>query len=145
LAGILTVLTLAAVVVVVVIVTGATDREPDAIILGTTLGNRHKHRLMVTRGRHSANTIVTSGKALLKGSSKFAIAVASVVDALEEGEGLGIERLLRVVVRADVLDSEVGVADNDATLESLWSGVVGVVWVSEGTGLEVGNADCEVN
>jgi hypothetical protein len=145
LTGILTILTLAGVVVIVVTSTGTTDGEPDAVVLSTTLSDRHEHRLMVTGRGQSADAIVSGGETLLKGSSEFAIAVTSVVDTLEESEGLGIEGLLRVGIGSNILNSEMSVANNYTTLESLGSCVIGVVRIREGTSLEVCNAHSEVN
>jgi hypothetical protein len=65
------------------------------------------------------------------------LAVASVVDTLEEGKCLRIRWVVRGI--AHVLDGDVGVANDFASIERLRGGIVGSVGVGESSGLEVGN------
>jgi hypothetical protein len=143
----LTLTTLAlALTAVVVVATGAANGEPNAVVLSTTLSDGHKHRLMVTSRGHGADTIVSSGQTFREGGSEFSVTIAIVVDTLEEGKGLGVKRLLRVGVSSEILHGEMRVADDLTALsESLRRSIVGVIGIREGAGLEIGNADSEVD
>jgi hypothetical protein len=88
---------------------------------------------MVGSGGHGANTVVTLGKTGGKVGRKETVVVTRVVDTLEEGELLSIRRIGRVDVVAHILDTDVGVSDNIATLEILRGNVVGDIRVGEFT------------
>jgi hypothetical protein len=123
----------------------ATDSEPHAVILSATLSNGHKHRLMVAGRSHRANTVFSSGKTGSEVGRQEPVAIACVVDTLEEGKVLGIQRVGWVLLTVHVLHGNVGVTDDGAALEILRCGVVGVVRVGERSGLEVGDLDLEVD
>lgn len=102
---------------------------------------------MVRGTSHSAHAIVARGKATSHGSLQQAVAVAGIVDALEEDELGGVRGLLGRDVVAKVLDRDVGVADDVASaVEVLGRRVVGHVGVRERSrGEVVGlNDDVEV-
>ena len=99
---------------------------------------------MVRRGSHSANAVVASRKSPSNSRREPAFSITSVVDSLEEGELSGIERSGGVQGVAEILDSDVGVADDLAALELLRGGVVGVIGVGEGSGYEVCHLDFDI-
>lgn len=130
-----------AITAVVAAIAGA-NSETDAVILGTALGNRHDNRLVVGSCSHGAETIVASGQATLDVGRQQTVAVALVVDALEEDELSGVKRLGRVGITAGVLDSDMSVADDvTVPIDILRSGIVGVVRVGKGTRREVDHLD----
>jgi len=134
----------AAVVATVVAATAATaNSEPHTVILRTTLSDRHDNRLMVGGRGDRASTVVTGRETSLERGSEKTIAVTSVVDTLEESKVLSIRRVVGVVTH--VLDGDMGVANDVASLKRLWGSVVGVVRVGERTGLQVGDLHGEVN
>ncbi len=71
---------------------GASDGEVAAIVLGTALGHGHQHGLVVGGTGHAADAVVAAGQAAGDGGGQQAVAVAGVVDALEEDELGGVER-----------------------------------------------------
>lgn len=93
---------------------------------------------MVTCGGHRADAIDTSRKSTGDSSRESAVSVTSIVDTLEEHELSGIRRRLGVE-RANILDSDVGVANDLAVLESLGSSVVGVLRVRKGASNKILN------
>jgi len=134
----------AAVVATVVAATAATaNSEPHTVILRTTLSDRHDNRLMVGGRGDRASTVVTGRETSLERGSEKTIAVTSVVDTLEESKVLSIRRVVGVVTH--VLDGDMGVANDVASLKRLRGSVVGVVRVGERTGLQVGDLYGEVN
>lgn len=134
----LAILVVGTAVAVVVATLLATNGEANAVILSTTLSDGHEDGLMVGRGRHAAQAVVAGGETAGDLGREEATAVAGVVDALEKGKLLGVQRLLGVEGLARVLDSDVGVADDDALLvEVLRRRVVGVGGVGEGAGRKV--------
>jgi len=134
----------AAVVATVVAATAATaNSEPHTVILRTTLSDRHDNRLMVGGRGDRASTVVTGRETSLERGSEKTIAVTSVVDTLEESKVLSIRRVVGVVTH--VLDGDMGVANDVASLKRLRGSVVGVVRVGERTGLQVGDLHGEVN
>jgi hypothetical protein len=142
------VLSLALTLILTLAVTGTaalSNAESDAVILSTTLSDRHEHRLMVGSRSHCASTVEASSQTFSESSREFSVAVAVVIDTLEESEGLGVEGLLWVVILANILNSEMRVADDLAAIESLGSSVIGVVGVGEGTGLQIRDTDCEID
>lgn len=124
---------------------GSGESYPHAIILGTTLGDGHQDRLVVGGTCHGADAVVASGQTARDGRGEGALAVAGVVDTLEEGE-LGRVRGRAGVLRvAHVLDGDVGVPDDGAARAELLGGrVVGAVGVGEGTQVHVGDLDGDV-
>ena len=138
-------LVLALVLLIVVVVTAAIGRnlEPDAVILSTTLGYRHKHRLMVAGGGHRADTVEAFGETSSKIGAQKSVAIASVIDTLKEGKGLSIEGLGRVRVVAKILNRDMRVANNLPSLQGLRSSIVGVVGVGESAGLQIGDLNRE--
>jgi hypothetical protein len=120
------------------------DGEVLAILLRATLGDRHEDGLMVGSRRHGADAVVTGGKSTGDISLNETLAVAGIVDALEEYELLGVEGGLRVKGVASVLDGDVGVA-NDPAVSTELSGtaVVGARGVGESAEVEVGNVELD--
>lgn len=129
----------AAVVVASVVSSVVSDLEPDTVILGSTLGNRHQHRLMVGSRCHRADTVEAFRKAIVQVSTEQPLAVAVVVDTLEERKFLSIERLAGVEVATKILHCDVGVANDCASLKGLGSRVVGVIRVRKLSSLQVGD------
>jgi len=134
---------LAAVVTAVVATVTSTNCESYTVILRTTLSNGHDNRLMVGGRGDRASTVVTGRETSLERGSEKTIAVTSVVDTLEESKVLSIRRVVGVVTH--VLDGDMGVANDVASLKRLRGSVVGVVRVGERTGLQVGDLHGEVN
>jgi len=134
---------LAAVVTAVVATITSTNCESYTVILRTTLSNGHDNRLMVGGRGDRASTVVTGRETSLERGSEKTIAVTSVVDTLEESKVLSIRRVVGVVTH--VLDGDMGVANDVASLKRLRGSVVGVVRVGERTGLQVGDLHGEVN
>lgn len=100
---------------------------------------------MVGSTSHGADTVVTGGKTTSNRGAKTSITVARIVDTLEEGELRGIQRLVRGEGVTQVLDGNVSVANNIATVsELLGSRVVGVVGVGEGSQVHVGDLDIDI-
>jgi hypothetical protein len=141
--------TLAAVVativaaVVAAVATTVGDSESYTVILGTTLGDCHENRLMVAGRGHRAGTVNTGRKTISEVSTEKTLAVAGVVDTLEESKGLRIRGGLSVDVTLQILDSDMGVANNLSTLETLRSSVVGVVRVGKLASNQVVDLDRE--
>lgn len=111
------------------------------------LSDGHEDRLVVGSTGHGADTVVTSRETTSDSGAQASIAVASVIDTLEEGELRGIQSLARGEGVTQVLDGDVSVANNGASVSKLLrSRVVGVVGVGEGTQVHVGdlNVDIEV-
>jgi hypothetical protein len=124
-----------AVVLAIVATAAATNSESHTIILRTTLSDWHDNGLMVGSGSDGADAVVTRRETGIKRGSKKAVTITSVVDTLEESEGLCVGRIVGVV--AHVLDGDVGVADDFTTLKCLWSSIVGVVRVRKRSSLQV--------
>lgn len=100
---------------------------------------------MVGSTGHSADTVVTGGKTTGDRSAKTSITVARVIDTLEEGELGGVQWLVRGEGVTQVLDGDVSVANNVASVsELLGSRVVSVVGVGEGAQVHVGDLDIDV-
>jgi hypothetical protein len=125
-------------VVAAAIVAGSADSEVAAVLLGPTLGDGHQDRLVVGGAGHGAKAVVAGGKTTRNGDGQLSLAVAGIVDTFEEGEFAGIKGLGELEVVADILDNNVGVAD-DLTLavQGLWCGVVGAGGVCEGAKVHV--------
>ena len=132
--------------VVVVVSTSScgSDNKLRAVIRRTTLCNGHENKLMVGRGSHSADAVVASRKSSGNSCREPTVAITSIVDSLEEGKLSSIERSGGVQGVAEILDSDVGVAEDLATLELLWRGVVGGISVGEGSGYEVCHLDFDI-
>lgn len=79
---------------------------------------------MVGGGAHSANAVESSRETRGDSSLEIAIAIAVVIDTLEEFEGSWVRRVGRVQ-GFELLDSDVGVANNFTTLKGLRGGIVG--------------------
>jgi hypothetical protein len=119
--------------------------EPDTVVLSATLSDGHKYRLVVTGGRHAADTVETLGETRLEVSAQETLTVAGVVDTLEEGKLLSVEGLVLVRVASEILDCDVGVSNNLTVTEGLRGGVVGFVGVGEGSSLQVADLNGELN
>jgi hypothetical protein len=118
-AAIVTTVVAAIVTTVVAAVVG--NLEPDTVVLGATLSDGHKYRLVVTGGCHAADTVETLGETRL------------------------VEGLVLVRVASKVLDGDVGVSNNLTVTEGLRGGIVGFVGVGEGSGLQVADLNGELN
>jgi hypothetical protein len=134
-----------AVVATVVAAAVTTNSEPDAVVLGATLGNGHDHGSVVGRGAQGASTVDTVGETGCKIGAERTLAVSVVVDSLEEGKVHGIQSVGRVLVATHVLNSDMGVTNDATALELLRCGVVGVVGVGERTSLQVVDLDRELD
>jgi hypothetical protein len=130
LATLLTALLATLLTVVTTTSTAVGDSEAHTVVLGTALSDRHQNRLMVGGGGHGADAVGTSRKTRSKIGREGSLTVTSVVDTLEECEFLCIRGVLRLGV-TDVLDTDMSVTDNVATLQILRSDVVSNVRVRE--------------
>jgi hypothetical protein len=137
--------TVVAAVVTTIVAAVVGNLEPDTVVLGATLGDGHKYRLVVTGGCHAADTVETLGETRLEVSAQETLTVAGVVDTLEESKLLSVEGLVLVRVASKVLDCDMGVSNNLTVTEGLRGGVVGFVGVGEGSGLQVANLNGELN
>jgi hypothetical protein len=72
------------------------------------------------------------------------LAVASIVDSLEESEVVGIGGVCDNL-GSHVLDSDMGMTNDATSLQRLRGRVVGHIGVGERPGCEVGDLDLEVN
>lgn len=99
---------------------------------------------MVGRPGHGADAVVASRQATGDRRGEGALAVAGVVDTLEEGELGRVEGRGGGQRVAQVLDGDVGVSDDVAAAELLGRGVVRAVRVGEGAQLHVGDLDGDV-
>lgn len=100
---------------------------------------------MVGGTDHGADTVVAGRETASHGGLELAIAVSGVVDTLEEDELRGVRGVVGVQRVAEVLDSNVGVANDLAgAVEVLGRRVVGSVGVGEGTRGEVAHLDSDV-
>lgn len=126
------------------VVVALTDGEVLAVLLRAALGDRHENGLMVGSRRHGADAVVASGKSTGHISLNKTLAVAGIVDTLEEDELLGIKRGLGVKRVASVLDGDVGVT-NDPAVSTELSGtaVVGARGVGESAEVEVGDVELD--
>ena len=100
---------------------------------------------MVGSTRHRADAVVTGGETTSDRGREDTLAIASVVDTLEEDELLRVGRVVGREVVSEVLDGNVGVADDTAlAVEILRSRVVRLLRVGEGSGREVLGVDNNV-
>ena len=100
---------------------------------------------MVAGAGNRANPEAPRGQSSGDGGRKPPLAVAGVVDALEEDELGGIERRGRVERAAGVLDRHVGVSDDPSlSVQVLRGRVVGAGGVGEGAELHVVDLDLDV-
>ncbi len=99
---------------------------------------------MVRRRVHGADTVETGGETSSDSSLKQTLSIAVVIDTLEKGEGLRVGSLLRCQVVAEILDSDVAVTNDLATLELLRCGVVGGQGIGEGSSNQVGELHLDV-
>ena len=118
--------------------------ELGAVVLSAALGHGHGDGLMVGSCRHGADAVSAGGKTALDGSLEESLAVTSIVDPFEEDELGRVRCDFRCEGTAEILNGDVSVANDLATLELLRSGVVGRVRVGEGTGREVVHLDLDV-
>jgi hypothetical protein len=94
---------------------------------------------------HGAETVVTGGKTARNLGGEKPITVTRVINTLEEGKLSSIQRLGRSKGVTQVLDGNVSVANNVATISKLLgSRVVGVVGVGEGSQVHVGDLDVDI-
>jgi len=100
------------------------DREVDAIVDGTVLGDGDEDGLMVGCCVDRAQAVATSGETLVDRGREFALAVSGQVETLEEGKDVGVQGGLALEV-VNLLNGDVRVADDDAlVVDLLRSGVV---------------------
>jgi membrane protein implicated in regulation of membrane protease activity len=122
----------------------STNREPDAVILRATLSHRHDDRGVVGGRSQRTSTVDTIGKTSCKIRAQKSVAITSIVDALEESKGFGIDWVwVRLV--AEVLDRYVRMTDDGSALQRLGSRIVRHVWVGEGSGDKVVDLDRELD
>jgi hypothetical protein len=134
----------AAIVAAIVATTVAlADSESHTVILGTTLSDWHDNRLMVASRGDRADTVVTSRKTSIKSSSEKTVAIAGVVDTLEESKSLSVRRVVGIV--AHILNGNMCMTNNFTSLKGLRGSVVGVVGVRERSRLQVVDLHREVN
>lgn len=143
--------TIVATIVVVVVaavvtaIVGVADGELGAVILGTSLGNRHENGLMVGGTGHRANAVIASGETARDSGGEDTLTIALVVDTLEEDKLLGAGRVLGSEVVSEVLDGDVGMTDDAAlAIQILRSRVVRLLRVGERTGRQVLRVDDNV-
>jgi hypothetical protein len=140
------VLTIVATIVTTVVTAAATaaaNSESHTVILGTTLSDWHDNRLMVGGRGDGADAVDASRETSIKRGSEKTIAITGIVDTLEESKGLSVGRVVTIV--ANVLDGNMGMANDVASLERLRGGVVGVVRVRERSSLQVVDLHREVD
>lgn len=131
--------------VVAAAATVATNSEFVAVILGTTLGDGHQNGLMVGSTRHGADTVVSSGQASSDGGLQVTIAIAGIVDTLEEDKLGSIQGSVGRQGVTHILNRDVNMADNGtAAAKILGSRVVGRLSVSEGAGLQVVDLELDI-
>ena len=99
---------------------------------------------MVGGGIHCADTIETGGQTSGDSSLKKTCAISVVVDTLEEGEGLRVRSLLGRQISAEILNSDVAMANDLAALKFLRSSVVGSERIGEGSSNQVRKLDLNV-
>ncbi|KAK1238366.1 hypothetical protein MKX07_006512 [Trichoderma sp. CBMAI-0711] len=134
-----------AIVAIVAIVAVATNGEADAVILSTTLSHGHQHRLVVGSRGHGAQAVVSGGQAVGNGGRQQTLAVASIVDTLEEDKELRVQGLGGVQRVTGALDSDVSVANDVAVaVNVLGSRIVGGGGVGEGARGKVEHLDLNV-
>jgi len=109
----------------------ANNSKLCAVIWGSSLGDRHENWLMVGGGGHGAYSVVACRETTSDGGGEETLSVTCVVDALEESELGGVEGAGWVQRAAEILDSDVSVADNDSIFEELWCSVVGCIGVGK--------------
>jgi hypothetical protein len=68
------------------------DSKFRAIVLGTTLGNRHDHRLVIGRTGHSAYAVETRWQTVRNLGLQQSVSVASIIDTFEENKVVGVGR-----------------------------------------------------
>lgn len=109
------------------------NSELLAIVLSTTLRNGHKYRLMVRRRSHATHSVETLWQTIGHSSGKKTLVVSGIVDSLEEHERLWIRGVAGLQTVTQILDGDVGVAnDLAASVEVLGRRVVGRCGVGEG-------------
>lgn len=92
---------------------------------------------MIGRGRHGANAIGAWSEPAGNRGIQTTLAIAVVIDALEEGKGYWIGRRARRDAIAERLDGDMRVADDVAVLQKLGCRVVGGVRIGKGSGFQV--------
>jgi hypothetical protein len=75
-------------VVTAVVAAVVGNLEPDTVVLGATLSDGHKYRLVVTSGCHAADTVETLGETRREISAQETLTVAGVSNNLTVLEGL---------------------------------------------------------
>jgi hypothetical protein len=112
-----------------------TNRELLTIILRSPLSNRHKHRLMITRARHTAHAIIARWQTTGHSSTEQSIPIPGIIDALEERELDWVRRCAGLEAVPEVLNGDVRVSDYLAVAgEILRCRVVCSGGVGEGAG-----------
>lgn len=95
---------------------------------------------MVGRASHGADTVGSIGQTTSDGGLELSLAVAGIVDTLEEGKGGSIQWRGGVQVVLHILDGDVGVADDRASgAQLLGRRVVRACRVGEGAQVHVGD------
>jgi hypothetical protein len=119
---------------IVIPIRRCTNRKLLAIILRTSLSNRHQHRLVITRARHTADTIVSCWQSTCDRSTEQTIPIPSIVDALEEHERDWVRGRAGLQTVTKILDRDVCMADDLSVAGKVLGGrVVGGGGVGEGT------------
>lgn len=105
---------------------------------------RHENRLVVASRSHGANPVDASRQPTSDGGTQTTISITSIIDTLEEGEGIGVRWRGRVQT-PDILDRNMGMTDNlTLAVKSLGSRVIGGLSIGEGACLEAVNLQANV-
>lgn len=108
----------------------------------TTYG--HHDGLVVAGSGHGADTIDACGQSTFNVYAETTVAISDIIQALEEDEFVGLGGNWGLDIASQRLDSDMGVANDFAVFQLLWSGIVGVLGVGEGTGNQVVDLDINV-
>ena len=112
--------------------TRRTDRELGAIILGSALCDGHYDWLVVGGRSHSTDTVIASRETTSDCGPQFTSVIASVINALEEGESGGIKSFRGRQIITKSLNGNMHVANNIAVVvDSLRRRIVSHVRVGE--------------
>ena len=123
--------------------TGGYDCKLCAVILCSSLGNRHKNKLMVTRTGHGASPIIASWQPTRNFGGKQTISISCIVDPFEEHKCCCIKRLLRIEIWAHILYGNVSVPNYFAFGELLGSRIIGFLCIRERPRNKVDHLDAD--